>query len=132
MLEEELPGYVTYRNYRAPGRYSKLRKHGVMGSIALTDRRLLVWANHVKHVNMPHHDPLRAGIKVRVDQPDQICVSYDAGTGEPGMSGPVEVRLRTTRAVDDHLADDVTSPPADFWSYRAAAPIADLGLWLWG
>ena len=98
MLEEELPGSVTYRNYRTPGRYSKLRKHGVMGSIALTDRRLLVWANHVKHVNVPHHDPLRAGIKVRVDQPDRICVSYDAGTGDPGMSGQVEVRLRTTRA----------------------------------
>jgi hypothetical protein len=98
LLEEELPGSVTYRNYRTPKRYSKLRRQGVMGSIALTDRRLLVWANHVKHVNMPHHDPLRAGVKVTVDQPDLVCVSYDAGAGDPSTSGQVEVRLRTTRA----------------------------------
>ena len=98
MLEEELPGSVTYRDYRTPKRYSKLRKHGVMGSIALTDRRLLVWANHVTHVNVPYHDPLRAGIKVAVDQPDQICVSYDAAARDPNISGQVEVRLRTTRA----------------------------------
>ena len=98
MLEEELPGSVTYRDYRTPKRYSKLRRQGVMGSIALTDRRLLVWANHVKHVSVPHHDPLRARIKVTVDQPDQVCVSYDAGTRDPSMSGQVEVRLRTTRA----------------------------------
>ena len=98
MLEEELPGSVTYRDYRTPKRYSKLRKRGVMGSIALTDRRLLVWANHVKHVNVPHDDPLRAGIKVKLDQPDWICVSYDAGAADPSRSGQVEVRLHTTRA----------------------------------
>ena len=84
--------------YDAALRYSKLRKQGVMGSILVTDRRLLVWANHVKHVNVPHHDLLRAGIKVTVDQPDWICVSYDAGARDPGMSGQVEVRLRTIRA----------------------------------
>jgi len=98
LLEEELPGTVTYRNYRTPKRYSKLRKQTVMGAIVLTDRRLLVWANRVKHVDVPHHDPLRAGIKVTVDQPDRICVSYDAGAGNPDMSGQVEVRLRTARA----------------------------------
>lgn len=98
VLEEELPGSVIYRDYRTPKRYSKLRKHGVMGSIALTDRRLLVWANHVTHVNVPHHDPLRAGIKVKLDQPDWICVSYDAGAADPSRSGQVEVRLRTIRA----------------------------------
>jgi hypothetical protein len=98
LLEEELPGTVTYRNYRTPERYSKLRRKAVMGSIVLTDRRLLVCADRVKHVNVPHHDPLRAGIKVTVDQPDWICVSYDAGAGNPDRSGRVEVRLRTARA----------------------------------
>jgi hypothetical protein len=98
VLEEELPGSVIYRRYRAPGRYSRPRTRGAMGSIALTDRRLLVWANHVQHVNVLHHDPLRAGIKVTVDQPNRIWVRYEAGDANPRMSGQIEVRLRTTRA----------------------------------
>jgi hypothetical protein len=43
VLEEGLPGSVTFRDYRAPGKRYSLRKVAVNGSIALTARRIVVW-----------------------------------------------------------------------------------------
>src|SRR5215212_1970926 len=42
LLEEGLPGTVTYINYRAPHQYSSWRKVPFAGSIAITGRRLVV------------------------------------------------------------------------------------------
>lgn len=97
-LEEELTGSVTYRNYRAPGRYSSWRKQAVAGAIAVTPGRLLVWAGRFKHINVPHRHPLRASIKITAEAPDRLCFGYDAAAGGSERSGQVEVRLRTARA----------------------------------
>jgi hypothetical protein len=95
VLEEGLAGSVTYRRFRAPGEYAGWRKDAVSGAIAVTGRRLVVWAARFKHIDVPHGHPLRAGIEVAAERPDRICIAYDAGAGKPLRSGRVEVRLRT-------------------------------------
>ena len=100
VLEEGLPASVTYRRFRAPGQYAGLRKNVVSGAIAVTDRRLVVWAGRVKHIDVPHDHPLRDVIEIDADRPDRICFAYDAGVTSPVRSGHVEVRLRTGRAAE--------------------------------
>ena len=100
VLAEGLPGSVTCRHYRAPGQYASWRKDPAAGTIAVTDRRLVVWAGKFKHIDVPHDHPLRAGIEVTADRADRICFGYDAGAANPARSGRVEVRLRTARAAD--------------------------------
>jgi hypothetical protein len=102
-LEEGLRGSVTRRNYRAPRQYAKWSKNATWGSIAITDRRLLVWAERFKHIDVPHDHPVRAGIKVTADRPDRVCFAYDAGATNTSVSGQVEVRLATSQAA--HVAD---------------------------
>jgi len=98
LLEEDLGGSVTYRNYRAPGRFSNWRKDAATGSVAVTANRLVVWAGHFKHIDVPLDHPVRATIEVVAERPDRVCFAYDAGTTNPAKSGRVEVRLRTPRA----------------------------------
>jgi hypothetical protein len=98
LLEEGLAGSVTYRRYRAPGKYSSWRKEPVAGAVALTASRLVVWAGNFKHIDVPLAHPVRATIEVRADRPDRVCFAYDAGATNPNRSGRVEVRLRTPQA----------------------------------
>ena len=97
-MAEELTGSITYRNYRAPGQYSGLRKQATSGAIAVTPQRLVVWAGRGKNIDVPLDDPLRAAINVTLDKPDRICFAYDAGRFSSDRSGTVEVRLRTVQA----------------------------------
>ena len=97
-MEEELTGSITYRNYRAPGQYSGLRKQATSGAIAVTPQRLVVWAGRGKNIDVPIDHPLRAAINVTLDKPDRICFAYDAGRFSADRSGTVEVRLRTVQA----------------------------------
>jgi hypothetical protein len=100
VLEEGLPGSVTYRNFRAAGQFAAWRKNAVSGAIAVTDQRLVVWAGRFKHIDLPHDHPVRAGIKVAAERADRICFGYDAGATNTSISGQVEVRLRTRQAAD--------------------------------
>ena len=97
-LEEGLPGSITYRNYRAPGQRSSLRKDATSGAIAVTPQRLVVWAGRGKNIDIPLDHPLRTAVQVTVDRPDRICFVYDASRFSTERSGTVEVRLRTTQA----------------------------------
>jgi hypothetical protein len=100
VLAEGLAGSITYRRFRAPGRYSWWRKTRAFGAIAVTSQRLMVWAGRFEHIDVPHRHPLRAGVEVAADRPDRLCFAYDAGATNPTRSGRVEVRLRTAQAQD--------------------------------
>jgi hypothetical protein len=98
LLDEGLAGSVTYRHYRAPGRRSSYRKEAVSGAIAVSNRRLVVWAGRTKHIDLPRVGGFLATIDISVEQPDRVRFGYDAGRYNPDRSGTVEVRLRTARA----------------------------------
>ena len=100
VVEEGLTGSVTRRRVRAPGQYTWLGWDVVAGAVAVTDRRLVVWAGRFKHIDVPHRHPLRAEIAVTADRPGRVCFTYGAGAGHPSVSGRVEVRLRTARAAE--------------------------------
>jgi hypothetical protein len=102
-LDEGLRGSITYRKYRAPGRYSSFRKEATSGAVAVTGQRLVVWAGHGKHIDVPLVHPSRALIEVGLDAPDRIHFRYDAATFSQSRSGTVEIRLRTERA--GHLVE---------------------------
>lgn len=101
VLEEGLFGSVTYRHFPSPG--ENWRKDAVSGAVAVTGRRLVVWADQFKHIDVPHDDPLRAGIVVAAERPGRICFAYDVVTANRSRPGRVEVRLRTAQAA--HVAE---------------------------
>jgi len=100
VLATDLPGELGYRNYTEPGVRHRRRTVAVSGTVAVTGRRLIVWAGGAKRVDLPFDHPLRAAVTVTVRPPDLLVVSVDAGAAHPDRSGRVEVRLHTRRAAD--------------------------------
>jgi hypothetical protein len=99
LLEEGLPGTVTYINYRAPGRFSSWRRVAFSGAVAITGQRFAVFASRGgKPIDVPLADGRRSAVKVSADGPDKVLFSVDPSAFDPQKSGTVEVRLRTARA----------------------------------
>ncbi|MBL7491136.1 hypothetical protein I6A60_27410 [Frankia sp. AgB1.9] len=107
-LAEGLAGSVTYRNYRAPGQRSSWRKEAVSGAIAVSSRRLVVWAGRGKHIDVPLSGPLLATLGITSEAPDRVRFGYDAGRFSSTRSGTVEVSLRTPQAT--RVAELLTPP----------------------
>jgi hypothetical protein len=98
LLDEGLSGSITFRHYRAPRSRSSWRKEPISGAIAVSSRRLVVWAGRSKHIDVPLTHPLRTAIEVTVDRPGRVCFGYDAAAFNTSRSGRVELRLRTAHA----------------------------------
>jgi hypothetical protein len=95
--DENLRGSITFRRYRAPRQHSGWERVKVFGTVAVTRRRLLVWAAHAKQVDVFDH-PGRAAVTLSVDKPDRLCIEADAGAFHPDRSGRIEYRFRTGHA----------------------------------
>jgi len=99
LLEEGLPGTITYINYRAPRQYSSWRKVAFTGAIAITGRRFVVAASRGgRPIDVPLAHERRDAVTVSADGPDKVKFSVDPSAFDPRKSGTVEVRLRTPRA----------------------------------
>jgi hypothetical protein len=98
IIEDGLKGSITWRDYRAPGRYSSWRKKGVYVAIALTPRRLLVQRTGGKEIDVPFDHPGFAAIEPSLDEPDRLCLAFDPAAFDPRASGRIEVRLSTPQA----------------------------------
>lgn len=108
LLEEGLSGSLTLRHFRARAAFSSWRREPTSGAIAISASRLVVCSffpssirphgNPVfKHIDVPRSGPWRARIAVSADKADRVSFSYELRP-ESGMSGQVQVRLRTPQA----------------------------------
>lgn len=98
LLAEGLTGTLTFRNYKAPGKRSKLRKVGVAGAVCVTDKRLLVWGARGKLVDVPREDERFAQIEVSAEEAEKALFAWEAGLFHDNRSGRVEVRLHPLQA----------------------------------
>ncbi|WP_330231050.1 hypothetical protein OHA40_00300 [Nocardia sp. NBC_00508] len=108
-LEEGLTGSVTRRHFRSSGRLVEWERQAVSGAIAVTiGRRVMVWAGRFKHIDVPMTHPLWATIEFSIDRPNRVCFTYAPAATDPGQSGRVDVRLKTSQV--KQLARLVTRP----------------------
>jgi len=98
VLTEDLAGSMIYRRYRAPGQRIYRRTIGIRGAIAVSQRRLLVWAAGAKRVDVPFVHPLWHAVEVSVDHRDRLRISIDVGAFNPDRSGRIAWRLQTREA----------------------------------
>lgn len=95
-----LPDPVVLADYQAviqPGaiQYSRIP---VVGTVAVTVGRLVVWAGGAKRVDVSFGQPLRAAVALSIDEPGQLLLKVDAQAANPDRSGLVEFRFRTPNA----------------------------------
>ncbi|GIG63868.1 hypothetical protein [Phytomonospora endophytica] len=93
-LAEGLSGSITYRRLRAPGQYSNWMREPATGAIGISSQGLVVWANKVKQIDVPHRHPLRQRIAVRLDGERKVVFGFELGWTNTAVSGAAEVRLK--------------------------------------
>ena len=99
IADEGIPGSATYRNFRAPGRYSSWRKQAFVGSVVVTNVRLvaLMYSNFV--VNVPFTDERIRQLQISVEG-DRLLIVLDPKLFHDNWSGTIEYRFRTPLAAD--------------------------------
>ncbi len=98
VLDEGIRYTITYRNYRAPGRYFAWRRSMGSGAIVLTRKRFLVFYYRWLVLDVELVDPRLERIAASSPAPDVLVLAFDVSDLYPNRSGNVTIRLRTSEA----------------------------------
>lgn len=99
IADEGISGSVTYRDFRAPGRYSSWRKQAFIGSIVITNIRLVGLMSARFAVNVPFSDARIRQLRFSRER-DRLVIALDASLFHDDWSGTIEYRYRTSQAAD--------------------------------
>lgn len=98
LSEEGVGGSITFRNFRAPGKRYSWRKSGYVGSVVLTQQRLVGFGFSKPLVNVPLDDPHLAKLEIAAEGDAVLCIAFDAADFDAQQSGRIECRWRTPQA----------------------------------
>jgi len=94
-LVESIVGSITFRYFRAPGRYSSWRRQWFLGSLALTKSRIVAYRYRSRLVNIPFDDPRIRQVKFAFENQECLSLTHDASLFHPSRDGEIEIRLTT-------------------------------------
>ena len=97
--DEGIPGSVTYRDFRAPGRYCSWRKQGFVGSVVVTNNRLVALRYSNFAVNVPFTDERIRQLQISVEG-ERLLIAFDPKLFHDDWSGTIEYRFRTPQTPD--------------------------------
>jgi len=97
VADEGIPGSVTYRDFRAPGRYSSWRKQAFIGSVVVTNIRLVGLMSSKFAVDVPFSDERIHRLQISRER-DRLVIAFDASLFHDDWSGTIEYRYRTSEA----------------------------------
>jgi hypothetical protein len=98
LMEEGVPGSVTLRKFRAPGRIHSYKRSGFSGSIVITELRFAAFAFSRPIINVPTNDERIGLLDLSVSKEGVLCVKFNAGDFHEGWKGTVECRFSTPSA----------------------------------
>ena len=99
LSDEGVPGSVTYRDFRAPGRYSSWRKQAFIGSVVVTNIRLVCLMQSRFAVDVPFTDERIRGLQISRER-DRLLITFDASLFHDDWSGTIEYSYRTSQAAE--------------------------------
>jgi len=100
LLEEDLKGSVRYDHFKAPGRRFNGKVTLVRVALALSERRVVVYASsgRSKLVDSPYTSPHFGMVEIaRHEDRVEFRVDYDKGS-DPRFGGRVTIRVHTPEA----------------------------------
>jgi len=95
LIDEGLQCSVTYKKYKAPGKYFRWKRRSYAGSLAVTKKRIIMFAFHKPLLNVPFSDMKSKTIEVKTENHERLCISFDASEFDSKKSGTVECRCTT-------------------------------------
>jgi hypothetical protein len=89
---------VTYRNYKAPGKYFSYKSQMLVGSIALTQQRIIAYAINRKIMNIAYAHKGFAQLSIRTETDYKLLIGVDASIMNSKSSGSIEFCFHTCKA----------------------------------
>ena len=99
VADEGIPGSVTYRDFRSPGRYSSWRKQAFIGSVVVTNIRLVALMYSKFAVDVPFTDERIRRLQISRER-DRLLIGFDASLFHDDWSGTIEYRYGTSQATE--------------------------------
>lgn len=96
--DEGIKGSITYKNFRAPGRYANWRRRWITGAIALTEKRLVLQESSQSVINIFLTDERLKKMRVSLENEDTLLFKFDPILFLENSSGEIEWRFRTEQA----------------------------------
>jgi hypothetical protein len=93
VLEQHLKATITLRSFRSPHRRFGVRKQFTRATLAITRRRLLVWAEGMRQVDVTYDSPLFDALEISTE-PERLLIAFDVARFHDDWTGRMEVRLR--------------------------------------
>ena len=98
LSDEGIGGSVTYRNYRAPGKYHGWRRNWFSGSLVMTRESLLAFRYSKPIIGLRWVDGQVGQLHFETDGDNSLSIGFDASVFSEESSGRVEVRFSTAKA----------------------------------
>ena len=95
LLDEGIPGSITYLNFRAPGRFANWKRQWCTAAIALTKARLLLQTYAVPFLSIPSERMPKLHVS---NARGVLLIAFDAASFFDKSSGRLECRFRTSQA----------------------------------
>jgi hypothetical protein len=101
LIEEGLPGSITYANFKAPGRRYRGKITGECFGLGISEQRLALYcrSGRVKLIDQPFTEPRLSALDVSLENEDNVAlrIDYDR-VAVPKVSGQMTIRARTPNA----------------------------------
>lgn len=96
--DEGIKSTLTYKNFRAPGRYSNWKRRWFSGAIILTKKRLVLQQYSQPVINLELTDERFKKIKVSLEAEDTLLFEFEPQLFLENSTGEIEWRCRTPHA----------------------------------
>jgi hypothetical protein len=103
--DEGIRSSITYKNFRAPGRYSSWKRRLFSGAIILTKQRLVLQQYSQPVINLELTDERFRKITISLEGENDLLFEFEPQIFLENSSGEIEWRCRTPQAtsINDRL-----------------------------
>lgn len=98
LLEEGVSGSVTFRNFRAPGKYFLRRRVWFTGVLVVTEKRFTAFKYWSPLINVPFDHERFHDLHITLKDEKTLAVRFDAAAFHEKQSGEIECRFKTPKA----------------------------------
>ena len=98
LSDEGIGGSITFKKFRAPGKYSGWRRNWFSGSLVLTRKHFLAFRYSSPIIGVAWDDERIKKLNCSLESNNKLHIQFDASTFNDDWSGEIEVRYSTTLA----------------------------------
>ena len=98
LSDEGIGGSVTYKKFRAPGKYYGWKRSWFSGSIVLTREHFLAFKYSKPIIGIAWDNNHIKKLNCLLEKDNILCVEFDVSAFQKNCSGDIEVRFSTPLA----------------------------------